>query len=78
MNENDNEIRPISNSNIIFFFVVSGDDNRPLDGESDGEIEEPRPSCGDYVMHFLTLFWKIIFAFIPPTGNSSGNFHSVY
>lgn len=22
----------------------------------------------DYIMHFLTLFWKIIFAFIPPTG----------
>lgn len=24
-------------------------------------------------MHFLTLFWKILFAFIPPTGNSCGN-----
>jgi hypothetical protein len=22
----------------------------------------------DYIMHFLTVFWKIIFAFIPPTG----------
>lgn len=37
--------------------------------ETDGDIEEPSPSCGDYVMHFLTLFWKILFAFIPPTGN---------
>ena len=26
------------------------------------------PTCGDYIMHFLTLFWKIIFAFIPPAG----------
>lgn len=26
------------------------------------------PSCGDYVLHFLTLFWKILFAFVPPTG----------
>ena len=26
------------------------------------------PSCGDYIMHFLTLPWKLIFAFIPPTG----------
>lgn len=32
--------------------------------------EEPSPSCGDYIMHFLTLIWKIIFAFIPPTGKS--------
>lgn len=36
----------------------------------DGDMEEPSPSCGDYIMHFLTLFWKILFAFIPPTGNT--------
>ena len=28
------------------------------------------PSCGDYIMHFLTLPWKLIFAFIPPTGKN--------
>ncbi|VDO86381.1 unnamed protein product [Schistosoma mattheei] len=22
----------------------------------------------DYVMHFLTVFWKVLFAFVPPTG----------
>ncbi|CAO1425552.1 unnamed protein product [Diamesa serratosioi] len=26
----------------------------------------------DYIMHFLTLFWKIIFAFIPPTDMAGG------
>merc|ERR1719189_497981 len=26
------------------------------------------PTCGDYIMHFLTLFWKVIFSFIPPAG----------
>ena len=26
------------------------------------------PTCGDYIMHFLTLFWKVLFAFIPPAG----------
>merc|ERR1719239_1160216 len=25
------------------------------------------PSCGDYIMHFLTLPWKLLFALIPPT-----------
>merc|ERR1712004_612301 len=27
---------------------------------------------GDYIMHFLTLPWKLIFAFIPPTGIANG------
>merc|ERR1719460_362556 len=34
------------------------------DDEEEGE--EKMPSCGDYIMHFLTLPWKLIFAFIPP------------
>jgi len=33
------------------------------------------PSCGDYIMHFLTLPWKLVFAFIPPTGNF---YHSLF
>merc|ERR1719340_403719 len=28
--------------------------------------------CGDYIMHFLTLFWKVIFATIPPAGLGAG------
>ncbi|XP_045532200.1 sodium/calcium exchanger 3 isoform X1 [Pieris brassicae] len=33
--------------------------------------DEP-PSCLDYVMHILTIFWKIIFAFVPPTDIGGG------
>lgn len=47
---------------------MSGDDGGTDIDAIDGEAEEPTPSCGDYIMHFLTLFWKILFAFIPPTG----------
>merc|ERR1712115_639709 len=36
--------------------------------QADDDDEEEMPSCGDYIMHFLTLPWKLIFAFIPPTG----------
>uniref|UniRef100_A0A673SU35 Sodium/calcium exchanger 1 n=2 Tax=Suricata suricatta TaxID=37032 RepID=A0A673SU35_SURSU len=39
-------------------------------GEEDDEDEcgeEKLPSCFDYVMHFLTVFWKVLFAFVPPT-----------
>ncbi|XP_045175499.1 sodium/calcium exchanger 1-like isoform X2 [Mercenaria mercenaria] len=35
--------------------------------EDEEESEEKLPSCSDYVMHFLTLFWKVLFALIPPT-----------
>ena len=37
-------------------------------GEDENEDgEEKLPSCSDYIMHFLTIFWKIIFATCPPT-----------
>jgi len=36
--------------------------------DDDGEEgEEKLPSCSDYVMHFVTVFWKVIFSVIPPT-----------
>ncbi|KAL0994113.1 hypothetical protein UPYG_G00117900 [Umbra pygmaea] len=41
--------------------VSAGDD----DEEDSGE--ERLPSCFDYIMHFLTVFWKVLFAFVPPT-----------
>uniref|UniRef100_A0AAX7U8J2 Calx-beta domain-containing protein n=1 Tax=Astatotilapia calliptera TaxID=8154 RepID=A0AAX7U8J2_ASTCA len=39
------------------------------DGDDDEEEgrEERLPSCYDYVMHFLTVFWKVLFACVPPT-----------
>lgn len=51
-------------TNFILFF--KGNDEGDEDGNPD--YEPPSPSCMDYIMHFLTLFWKLIFAFIPPTG----------
>merc|ERR1712223_808259 len=42
------------------------------DEEEGDEGEEKMPSCGDYIMHFLTLPWKLIFAFIPPTAIYNG------
>ncbi|XP_041851092.1 sodium/calcium exchanger 2b [Melanotaenia boesemani] len=38
------------------------------DGDEDEEGREERlPSCYDYFMHFLTVFWKVLFACVPPT-----------
>ena len=41
----------------------------PGDGDDDDEEgrEEHLPSCSDYFMHFLTVFWKVLFACVPPT-----------
>ncbi|XP_015251430.1 PREDICTED: sodium/calcium exchanger 1 isoform X1 [Cyprinodon variegatus] len=47
--------------------VSAGEDD---DDEECGE--EKLPSCFDYVMHFLTVFWKVLFAFVPPTDYWSG------
>ncbi|KAK5873308.1 hypothetical protein PBY51_018359 [Eleginops maclovinus] len=43
--------------------VSSGDDD---------DDEEKLPSCFDYVMHFLTVFWKVLFALVPPTDYLNG------
>ncbi|XP_040849080.1 sodium/calcium exchanger 1 isoform X20 [Ochotona curzoniae] len=43
--------------------VSAGDE----DDDDDECGEEKLPSCFDYVMHFLTVFWKVLFAFVPPT-----------
>merc|ERR1719187_1309249 len=47
--------------------VQAGDDDDEEEAEDGEEGEEKLPSCSDYVMHFVTVFWKIIFAVIPPT-----------
>lgn len=41
-------------------------------GDEDDEEDEKLPSCMDYVMHFLTLFWKVLFACVPPTDYLGG------
>uniref|UniRef100_A0A6Q2YER9 Calx-beta domain-containing protein n=1 Tax=Esox lucius TaxID=8010 RepID=A0A6Q2YER9_ESOLU len=46
--------------------VSSGDDDEDECGE------EKLPSCFDYIMHFLTIFWKLLFAFVPPTDYWNG------
>merc|ERR1712204_85135 len=55
------------------FTVQAGDDDEEEEeGEEGAEKEEKMPTCGDYIMHFLTLFWKVIFSFIPPAGIAQG------
>uniref|UniRef100_A0A8C6WRC2 Solute carrier family 8 member 1a n=1 Tax=Neogobius melanostomus TaxID=47308 RepID=A0A8C6WRC2_9GOBI len=46
--------------------VSAGDDS-----DSDSGSEHP-PSCCDYIMHYLTVLWKLLFALVPPTDYLSG------
>ncbi|XP_075257235.1 sodium/calcium exchanger 3-like [Convolutriloba macropyga] len=52
--------------------VSAGGDDDDEEEDEEGAGEERLPSCMDYVMHFLTVFWKILFAFIPPTNIAGG------
>jgi solute carrier family 8 (sodium/calcium exchanger) len=51
---------------IDAFQVMAGDD------EEEGGDEEAEPGLVDYIMHYLTLPWKILFAFVPPTDYAGG------
>jgi solute carrier family 8 (sodium/calcium exchanger) len=46
--------------------VSAGDDDGGDDDDEGGsggdDDDEKLPSCGDYLMHFLTLFWKLVMA----------------
>ncbi|XP_052341452.1 sodium/calcium exchanger 3-like isoform X2 [Oncorhynchus keta] len=42
------------------------------DEDEEDSGEERLPSCCDYVMHFLTVFWKVLFACVPPTDYLNG------
>ncbi|CAL8352407.1 unnamed protein product [Lota lota] len=46
--------------------TVSAGEDAVCDEDEDGQ-EEHLPSCLDYVMHFITVFWKVLFACVPPT-----------
>lgn len=43
--------------------TVSGGDE-----DDEGGGEPAAPSTLDYLMHGLTILWKVLFAFVPPTG----------
>lgn len=38
------------------------------DEDDEGGGESATPSTLDYLMHGVTILWKVLFAFVPPTG----------
>jgi len=43
-----------------------------VNGDDEDDDDSNDPSFLDYVMHFLTVFWKLLFAFVPPTEYMGG------
>ncbi|XP_076383808.1 sodium/calcium exchanger 3 [Megalopta genalis] len=48
--------------------TVSGGDEE----DAEGAGEAAAPSTMDYLMHSVTIFWKVLFAFVPPTDIAGG------
>lgn len=54
------------------FQVEAGDDEEEEELEEGEEPPEKTPSCSDYVMHCITIIWKILFALVPPADLMKG------
>ena len=37
-----------------------------LEAEQDDDGKDIPLSAADYILHFISFFWKVVFAFIPP------------
>ena len=47
------------------------DDDDVVDSGDDTADNEDKPAtCKDYIFHFVSFFWKFLFAFVPPTSKS--------
>jgi hypothetical protein len=65
--------------NRIFVNVDDDDDDDDNDNDDDDNTmgsggsknaNGTEPTCKDYMIHFVTFFWKFLFAFVPPTSKS--------
>ena len=43
------------------------DNNDVVDSSGSHSSEGKPPTCKDYMIHFVSFFWKFLFAFVPPT-----------
>jgi len=48
------------------------DDGTVLESGESRSANETPPTCKDYMIHFISFFWKFLFAFVPPTSIAGG------
>ncbi|XP_043493917.1 sodium/calcium exchanger 1 isoform X4 [Polistes fuscatus] len=52
--------------------VSGGDEEDDAEGGGGGGGASSSPTPADYLMHSITIFWKVLFAFVPPTDIAGG------
>ncbi|CAF5076948.1 unnamed protein product, partial [Rotaria sp. Silwood1] len=53
-------------------FSVKDDDDDVIESGDTNDDEEKPATCKDYMLHFISFFWKFLFAFVPPTSIAGG------
>ncbi|UJR08953.1 hypothetical protein I4U23_013205 [Adineta vaga] len=48
------------------------DDNDVVESGDANESNDEPATCKDYMLHFISFFWKFLFAFVPPTSIGGG------
>lgn len=61
------KVASLLNMNLDAYKVGSNSWGEQFQKALSVEGDEGKPSASDYVMHTLTVFWKVLFALIPPT-----------
>jgi len=52
---------------IIWYILEDDDDDVVESGDAEEEEGDKPATCKDYMLHFISFFWKFLFAFVPPT-----------
>nr|BAJ95058.1 predicted protein [Hordeum vulgare subsp. vulgare] len=54
------------------FSVKEEDDDDVVESGEGNDHEDQPATCKDYILHFISFFWKFLFAFVPPTSLAGG------
>ncbi|CAF3448082.1 unnamed protein product [Rotaria sp. Silwood1] len=53
-------------------FSVTDDDDDVVEAGGSNADDEKSATCKDYMLHYISFFWKFLFAFVPPTSIAGG------
>ncbi|CAF0787000.1 unnamed protein product [Rotaria sordida] len=53
-------------------FSVRDDDDDVIEAGGSNVDDEKPAKCKDYMLHYISFFWKFLFAFVPPTSIGGG------
>ena len=57
--------------NCIILDDEDDEDEDAAESSDSTENYEKTVTCKDYMLHFISFFWKFLFAFVPPTSKNN-------